>query len=378
MASLTCLSCNVAFTDIALGRLHYKSEWHRYNLKRKVANLPPVPLENFQERQQLQEKQETDSSAVHETCFCKPCNKAFSTPNALENHLQSKKHKELVSGPVKDKKKKGNKKAKIHHVTSQPVEAPKEDAGENDATKSTPMDEDNSDVESWNSDDDNTIGLEECLFCSCISSSLENNVTHMSKSHGFFIPDAEYICDLEGLITYLGEKVGVGHICLWCNEKGKRFHSTEDVQRHMLDKGHCKMLHEGDAIFEYADFFDYSSSYPDDVDSNVNPDEPVNVLELESDGYFLTLPSGATVGHRSLMRYYKQNLVSHMHEPTKRILPKMLSYYKALGWTGSTGTQVAIRVKDLKYMQRLRTRHHMELGCKANMLRHRFRNPNPI
>ena len=25
----------------------------------------------------------------------------------------------------------------------------------------------------------------------------------------------------------------------------------------MLDKGHCKMLHEGEALFEYADFYDY-------------------------------------------------------------------------------------------------------------------------
>ena len=54
-----------------------------------------------------------------------------------------------------------------------------------------------------------------------------------------------------------GEKVGVGHVCLWCNEKGKAFHTTKSVQQHMLDKGHCKMLHDGDVIFEYADYYDY-------------------------------------------------------------------------------------------------------------------------
>ena len=52
-------------------------------------------------------------------------------------------------------------------------------------------------------------------------------------------------------------KVGEGHVCLWCNEKGRMFHSTKAVQQHMLDKGHCKMLHDGDAVFEYADFYDY-------------------------------------------------------------------------------------------------------------------------
>ncbi len=55
----------------------------------------------------------------------------------------------------------------------------------------------------------------------------------------------------------LGEKVGVGHVCLWCNEKGKAFQTRLAVQRHMVDKGHCKMLHEGDVVFEYADYYDY-------------------------------------------------------------------------------------------------------------------------
>lgn len=33
----------------------------------------------------------------------------------------------------------------------------------------------------------------------------------------------------------------------------------------MRDKGHCQLLHEGIALAEYADFYDYSSSYPDHV-----------------------------------------------------------------------------------------------------------------
>ena len=57
--------------------------------------------------------------------------------------------------------------------------------------------------------------------------------------------------------NFTGEKVGVGHLCLWCNEKGKSFHSTKSVQQHMTDKGHCKMLHEGDVILEYTDYYDY-------------------------------------------------------------------------------------------------------------------------
>ena len=58
-------------------------------------------------------------------------------------------------------------------------------------------------------------------------------------------------------MLFPGEKVGEGNVCLWCNEKGKTFYSTQAVQKHMRDKGHCKMLHEGDALFEYSDYYDY-------------------------------------------------------------------------------------------------------------------------
>lgn len=36
-----CNSCNKEFEDDAEQKLHYKSEWHRYNLKRKVSDSPP-------------------------------------------------------------------------------------------------------------------------------------------------------------------------------------------------------------------------------------------------------------------------------------------------------------------------------------------------
>jgi pre-60S factor REI1 len=49
---------------------------------------------------------------------------------------------------------------------------------------------------------------------------------------------------------------------------------------------------------------------------------------------------GATVGHRSLMRYFRQKL-----RPDRQLVlaknssevSKVISHYKALGWTGTTG-----------------------------------------
>jgi hypothetical protein len=45
---------------------------------------------------------------------------------------------------------------------------------------------------------------EECLFCPVKSSNFEENLSHMAYAHSFFLPDFEYIKDLQGLIDYLG------------------------------------------------------------------------------------------------------------------------------------------------------------------------------
>lgn len=53
----TCVTCNIAFDDPELQRAHYKTDWHRYNLKRKVAEMPAINLQDFLERVQLQKIQ---------------------------------------------------------------------------------------------------------------------------------------------------------------------------------------------------------------------------------------------------------------------------------------------------------------------------------
>lgn len=46
----TCLACQVVFTTAESQRVHYGTDWHRYNLKRKVAELPPVTSEVFSQK----------------------------------------------------------------------------------------------------------------------------------------------------------------------------------------------------------------------------------------------------------------------------------------------------------------------------------------
>lgn len=121
------------------------------------------------------------------------------------------------------------------------------------------------DSDEWNDETENPIAKNCCMFCGHESNDFVDNMKHMSVVHSFFVPDTEYIIDLEGLLMYLGAKISRDFICIWCNERGRTFYTLDAVRKHMTDKGHCKMLHEGLALAEYADFYDYSSSYPDNV-----------------------------------------------------------------------------------------------------------------
>jgi pre-60S factor REI1 len=48
----TCMACQVAFRSSEGQRNHYRSDWHRYNLKRKVADLPPITAAQFDQKLQ--------------------------------------------------------------------------------------------------------------------------------------------------------------------------------------------------------------------------------------------------------------------------------------------------------------------------------------
>jgi pre-60S factor REI1 len=113
----TCITCHVAFNNGELQRAHYKSDWHRYNLKRKVADLGPITADEFTEKveaiQQQQQRSEKNNNIDNRTSVtCKDCGKAFTSENGLLNHIKSKKHIDTVAKhanlPVSYKKTKLN------------------------------------------------------------------------------------------------------------------------------------------------------------------------------------------------------------------------------------------------------------------------------
>lgn len=379
MPMFTCITCRVSFADSDIQRRHYKTDWHRYNLKRKVAEMPPVTAEVFQQKVLAQKAEvEAQQQSKTKSLHCQLCNKTFSSENAFSNHLSSKKHKDVEANKANKAKKQeslitesqfsNNFKRKDSKETD-----PKNTESENAESLSHNGDDDDDEDDDIEED---TLEVTDCLFCPHHSVSLEENLKHMTRSHSFFIPDLEYVVDLKGLVTYLCEKVGMGNMCLYCNDKGKSFFSLEAVQSHMVDKGHTKMNYEGDAVLEYADFYDFSSSYPD-----YNPDEEnegdeiqgrESTLAVNEQTLELCLPSGAKIGHRNMRHIYKQNLPPERSHHSK-VIQSIMADYKALGWHGTIASAARQKVKDVRLRNIQQAKRNVDISVKANRMQKHFR-----
>jgi pre-60S factor REI1 len=96
-----------------------------------------------------------------------------------------------------------------------------------------------------------------------------------------------------------------------------------------VDKGHCKIPYTSSSeILEYSDYYDFSTSYTpkdtpnavpedddsawsdeDNSDSSSVASEDLRPVQVSHDMLELRLPHvGKRLGHRSLARYYRQNL----------------------------------------------------------------------
>ena len=214
--------------------------------------------------------------------------------------------------------------------------------------------------------------MRSCLFCNLQSESIDDNVAHMERTHGLFVPERPYLVDLEGLISHLHERVDILHECLYC---GNVRPTTAGIQTHMRDKGHCMIAFESEEeMVEVGQFYDFRSTYSDEEDEDENDaqEDSQNGVKLGAkrdasfvvqngddiemrdgadddwededaessdgtevannsttssrrkarssnnqpftDGYELHLPTGRIAGHRSLAKYFRQNLAARPTE----------------------------------------------------------------
>ena len=94
-----CSTSGTYFHDKESLAEHYKSDFHRYNLKRKVAGLPPVTKDWFEARkaQLTSTAASTTSGAATVRTWVEPLTKKkFATENTYQAFVRSNKYLELV------------------------------------------------------------------------------------------------------------------------------------------------------------------------------------------------------------------------------------------------------------------------------------------
>ncbi|WWC67641.1 uncharacterized protein I206_101551 [Kwoniella pini CBS 10737] len=311
----TCISCRVAFETAAEQRSHFSTDWHRYNMKRRVANLPPVAAESFNEKV-LERREQNAVRTDPRSLVCSSCKEAQQPVD--RGVLASTSSSPHTTAPAFLES------TSLGETTAYNRQVALEEASSSSVISSDDED-DSGDFAARIAKSRRRIQPTDCLFCSAAQASVDHNVAHMAKQHSFFIPDRDILLDVSGLLSYLGEKVAVGNLCLYCPNGGREFGSLEAVRRHMIDKGHCKLAYETDEDrAELADFYDFNGSEelidsdwedldddaPDDHQSQdiMEPYARQRPMALAADGLSLMLPSGRTLGHRSLKVYYSQRL----------------------------------------------------------------------
>lgn len=337
--SYTCVSCGLVFNDVEGQRDHMKSEWHRYNLKRRVAQLPPIDEATFSAKISSLTPNERETKNANKQVTKKEMRRKQrealqqqrSELLAIRDAIQEK----LSLSETENKTKRSElliKEATETSIEDELTKSELEKAKVEDIENSDPTAEEERLIAEKLA---NRVEISSkcCLFCpeqkSACFQTVEENTQHMFKAHGLYLPESKYLVDLDGLILYLGEKIGLGNVCLVCSYQGR---NVQAVREHMQAKRHMRIPYESDnEKLEISDFYDFTSTY--DIVAQVENDtgdnedwEDVSDSEGEEEidddtetpivdmGTELVLPSGAVIGHRSLARYYRQNL------PPERIL----------------------------------------------------------
>jgi pre-60S factor REI1 len=251
-----CNTCKSCFASTEKIKEHYKGEWHILNSKRRANGLFPLKRSEYKElvAQQGGSAKSTTTSVAGDARPAKTPEKAAPAPTIEENQAED-------------------------------VEEEEEEEVEPEPPK---------------------IAANISIFDDKEFPTTDECVQYMATNFGFFIPDAEYLVDLDGMLVYLGEKVKLGGYCLYCQ---KIFSPGKACQNHMTSKSHCKIRYEnGIDGEEFEDFYDFSASY-EDVD-DVEFDEDGNVIEggmkIASTGE-MVLADGRILGHRDFRVYYKQH-----------------------------------------------------------------------
>ena len=297
----SCTTCRASFASTELIKDHYRSDWHIFSSKRRANGLAPITQEEYKS---IAPKNKIQSNSVV-------------VPKKAASVVSSESRKEATKLP--------NPTAKVDQLRHAAVQLglPSDridivvDLAALQISQPVTITDDDDDDADWEDveDEEILINANISIFDDVVFETTEECVAYMELNFGFFIPDREFLTDIDGFLKYLGEKVKLGGLCIYCQ---KQFSPGRPCQNHMISKSHCKIAYEeGIDIHEFEDFFDYSSTYDDDDEQQL--DEDGNVMDdslLVSSTGELMLPNGRVVGHREFKKYYKQKFRPEDNRPS--------------------------------------------------------------
>lgn len=349
-SAFKCNSCAIQFPNSDSQRFHMKTDWHRYNLKRRVAQLAPVDAvvfaEKLQQSKQFEEERDEFGFAVIKPKESRKLhiNQRSGGDISRGRPLQVTVDADRGLSPASTVATEFTSFSLGDSVYSHPgshtdADSDFEEISSHAGTDpsyvaSEPEDDDHDEHYDTNShhEEEPIQPTTSCIYCGIPHHDIETNLNHMFRSHGLYIPERTYLVNLKGLLEYLISIIVIENECLCCNFQGK---NLESIRAHMTSKGHCRLPYETkEERAEFASFYDFSSidSKPGKSKtqkkvgfSDVNDSEYTDVnIENESDeddsnnNYTLaiidpidselSLPNGNRLGHRQHNRIYRQTI----------------------------------------------------------------------
>ncbi|CAG9483293.1 unnamed protein product [Plasmodium vivax] len=257
-----CYTCNIQIYNYSFFRYHFKSEWHKYNLKRKLLNLNAVNEVTFNEKVQSLTKGGGSGIGSGSGVGSGSGNDPHSANPPSGNHCAHKKHS---NGKKKKEKKNhaelcsGRKANNGGSNTSNNCEAQKvKYATKEDVLMTKNVKYDNPQV---------------CFFDNRIFNSVEENIKHMNDNYTFYIPDLKYVTNLKKVLLTIGKKIYEENMCIYCFRYSK---CVKSLQSHMICKSHTK-LHAEFFIF-IQKYYDFSKSYVDLLNRYITNKEDKELL----------------------------------------------------------------------------------------------------
>ncbi|GJT70015.1 cytoplasmic 60S subunit biogenesis factor REI1 homolog 1-like protein [Tanacetum coccineum] len=338
----------VDFQDDNDQKLHYKSEWHRYNLKRKIAGVPGVTEALFLARQASLAEEKSKLNGPAMTYTCRLCGKGYRSAKAHAQHLKSRTHTMRVSQTGQEDEDNAVIKPLVARIVKKPAQEEYDD--ESDGSDEWVEVTENDDLvgemgsssahmevnESPDTDEDSGEDMDEdeeeldptcCFMCDKEHKTIESCMVHLHKHHGFFVPDIEYLKDPTGFLTYLGLK---GRFEIYVDANGKQL---------------------------------------------VSGDGTSNAIELGSGGAELIITtrsddtiSTKAIGSREYLRYYRQR-----PSPSATGVPMtalLAARYRSMGLSTVQSKENMVRMKVMKQMNRNGVDFmRSKMGMKSNVIR---------